>query len=488
MLDPTQFANSAPTGEMPIDQVEEMRKALVAGQTYDIKDGSGGQALRIQSLDTTMQATIQDNEHFKLFNALAKPKASATVDEWTEQSGVGGFLGGSSNGETADIRSAEGVYTRRVGLVKYLMTRRQISFVLSLQNNLADAEATEYSNGALQLLTDAEFLCFEGDSSVVPTEYDGIYKQMVDLGSNDHIIDMRGTALASQHAIMRAAALITGYGNFGVPTDLFLSQQAQADLDNSLDPAFRVPLPDVGGGGVSLGAPVVGIRTSWGPIKTQPDVFVRDEAMMVPHQVNHSTMTAANSAYKGSLAVARTNNAGPVANSQFAAGHVGYYRYGVAALGPAGESDIVYSDHNGQISNAGDAVTLAISGAGATATGFAIYRSQRTGTANTDTYSDMRLLKRVPTTTTGSGTASFQDLNSDIPGTTKAYILNLKPSHHAIAWRQYMPMVKFPLYPTVSAIIPWAQLLFGYLRISKRKHHIVIKNILANSATWRPFG
>jgi len=36
--------------------------------------------------------------------------------------------------------------------------------------------------------------------------------------------------------------------------------------------------------------------------------------------------------------------------------------------------------------------------------------------------------------------------------------------------------------------VPWAQLLFGYLRIGKRKHHVVIKNILPDGATWRPFG
>jgi hypothetical protein len=48
-------------------------------------------------------------------------------------------------------------------------------------------------------------------------------------------------------------------------------------------------------------------------------------------------------------------------------------------------------------------------------------------------------------------------------------------------------MMKFTLYPTVSATIPWAQLLFGYLRMAKRKHHAVIKNILPGSQAWRPF-
>jgi hypothetical protein len=29
--------------------------------------------------------------------------------------------------------------------------------------------------------------------------------------------------------------------------------------------------------------------------------------------------------------------------------------------------------------------------------------------------------------------------------------------------------------------------MFGYLRITKRRHHAVITNILANGAKWRPW-
>jgi hypothetical protein len=65
-------------------------------------------------------------------------------------------------------------------------------------------------------------------------------------------------------------------------------------------------------------------------------------------------------------------------------------------------------------------------------------------------------------------------------------MMNMTPGQSAITWRQLLPMIKFPLYPTNSPVIPWAQLLFGYLRISKRRHHVVIKNILPNGAIWRP--
>jgi hypothetical protein len=79
------------------------------------------------------------------------------------------------------------------------------------------------------------------------------------------------------------------------------------------------------------------------------------------------------------------------------------------------------------------------------------------------------------------------DLNRDIPGTTNAFILNLASSYTAITWRKLLPLTRFNLYPTTAAVVPWALLLFGYLRISKRKQHVVIKNVLPSSAGWRPF-
>ena len=131
----------------------------------------------------------------------------------------------------------------------------------------------------------------------------------------------------------------------------------------------------------------------------------------------------------------------------------------------------------------GDKVTLTITASvGGTETGYAIYRSRRNGTNDT---ADFRLVARVAK---GGATTTFVDRNEDIPGTSKAFLLNLNPGHTAITWRQLLPLTRFNLYPTNAAVIPWALLLFGYLRISKRRHHVMIKNILPTTATWLPKG
>lgn len=470
------------SGAVTGEQVMELQKALTMGYGTDVATLTGGGALRIQSLDTVMQATIVENKHMALFNRLPKPKVGGTVDEWTEQSGIGGFLGGATNSETGTIEEATGEYARRVGMVKYLMARRQVSFVATITHNIRDAEALEQANGALQLLSDANFLCYEGDAAVVPTEFDGIGPQLaagvVDgKVPDDHVIDMRGTPLNSIHKISQAAQTIASFGNFGTPTDIFIPQSVQTDLDTSLDPAFRVPLTDVPGGGVQLGAPVVGIRTSFGNIRNTSDVFIREGDLLAPFNTRYASVATANAAMQPSAVTATPSSD---AASQFTAQHAGLYYWGVAGVSAKGESGIRLTTQTTVA--AGEKVTLSITHANGGETGFAIYRSRKNGT---NAPADMRLVKRIPK---GAGPTSFVDLNADIPGTTKAYMLNMAPSATAILWRQLLPMMKFPLFPTSSAVVPWAQLLFGYLRISKLRHHVFIKNILPNSATWKPFG
>lgn len=479
MLPTVQTGLRTAGGEMSLGDAAELKKAMEAGYGSDVASLTGAGALRIQSLEKTMLATIQENKHFALFNELSKSSATATVDEWTEQSGVGGHLGGSTNSETGVIASAQGDYARRVGMVKYLMTRREVSYVASLQNSLVEAEAVEATNGALQLLTDAEHLCFEGNSLVVPTEFDGIYAQMEALQSADHIIDAAGGPLNAIDLVDQAAATIAGFGNFGTPTHIFTSQLVQSDFNTKLDPAFRVSL-DSNPAAIQLGAPVVGIRTSWGSIKNVPDVFIRDERQLVPFELMYAAVALANVGIKPA-SVAPVAAAGP-ADAKWVASQAGNYYYAVAGITAAGESAALVS---AQVAvAAGDAVTLTI-GKSVTGneTGYAIYRGRKNGT---NALADLRLVTRIPAAV--GATTTWVDKNRKIPGTTKAYILNMAPGAMAINWRQYLPMTKFALYPTNSAVIPWAQMLFGYLRLGKRKHHVIIENIVPTGAVWKPFG
>lgn len=479
------------TGAYGEDEVELLNKALTAGYGTDVSTFTGGAALRVESLDTVMKSTIQQNDHFKLFNALQKLKATATVDEWTERNSIGGFLGGTTNSETGNIRAAQGNYQRRVGLVKYLMTRCEVSFVSTLGTNIASSETVENEAGCLRVLTDAEFLSFEGDSSVVTTEFDGVIAQLtagVAAGQIDggNVLDCGGDSLQSIHMLNKAAAQIAGFGNFGRPTHLYMSQLTQADFDNNLDPAFRVALNNVEGG-TKIGTPVVGIRTSQGDIKTVNDVFIRDEMLQQPFEVMYPAIATANAG----LAPASVTPGSPASNaaSKFTAAQAGNYYYMVCGVTADGQSTGVVSAQVAMAAGQQVVLTIAKSAAGQE-TGYAIFRSRLNGGNSiagsvAGQGSDFRLMTRIPYS--GGATTTYTDRNTDIPGTAKAYVLNMAPGADAIAWRQLLPLLKFQLYPTAAATLPWSQLLFGYLRLAKRRQHVLIKNIITTGQVWRPF-
>lgn len=489
------MASMTPGGVIPalggshggsLEQFEELQKALQASNYQtDVATLTGGGALGVQSLDTAMKTTIQENEHFVLFNKLAKTGATNIVDEYVRQNGVGGFLGGSTNTQMGVVRASQGDYSREVGLVKFLMTLRQVGYVLNIGKNIIEATAVEERNGALQLLTDAEYLLFEGNAGASPTQFDGIFKQIDDAIANgemssDNVIDMQGVPLDAVDPFSKVNVAVSRYGSWGRSTDVFLPNSVQNDLNQGLDPAYRW-MPGSGNTPV-LGGHVEGIRLQSGVLKTSMDTFLHDEAhpMVQAFEVTQSAIATANVGFKpASLAGVAAADAA----SQFTSARAGNYYYAVEAIGPNGEGMSAVTKSAQVAVAAGDKVTLTITvSAGGNETGYRIFRSKQNGTNTTADFRLMTVVKKSGATTT------YVDLNRDIPGTVKVPLLNMGPSADAIGWRQFQPMTKIPLPFGVGGVpvISWFQFLFGYLRITKPKHHGYIKNVLPTQATWRP--
>lgn len=490
------MAGMVPGGAIPtlggtsggsLEQFQELQKALQASNYQtDVATLEGGGALTVQSLDTAMKTTIQENEHFVLFNRLNQTKAVNIVDEYVRQSSVGGFLGGSTNSQMGVVRSAQGEYSREVGLVKFLMSLRQVGYVLNIGKNIVEATAVEERNGALQLLTDAEYLLFHGNAAASPTQFDGIFTiidQEIADGkmSEDNIVDMDGAKLDSVEAFGKINTAVSRYGSWGRSTDVFLPNSVQNDLNMGLDPAFR--WTPQGNNTPMIGSHVEGIRLQHGVLKTNMDTFIHDEEhpMVKPFEVNYPDIAAKNVAFKpASIAAAPASDTA----SMFSTSRAGNYYYAVAAIGANGEGLTAATVSSQVAVAAGEKVTLTITqSASGSETGYAIYRSRQDGT---NVPADMRLVKIIKKS---GATTTYVDLNRDIPGTVSIPLLNLGPSADAIGWRQYQPMTKIPLPFGVGGVpvISWFQFLFGYLRVTKPKHHGYIKNILPSNAKWRPF-
>ncbi|EAM6792329.1 hypothetical protein E0G74_01045 [Salmonella enterica] len=494
-------------------EYEALVKALQAGsvgqngqQDYvtDVKQLNQGGALGVQSLDSTMKTTIQENQHFTLFNRLAQSNAINIVDEYSRQTHIGGFLGGSTNSQMGVVRAATGEYKREVGLVKFMMTLRQVGYVLNIGKNIAEPIAIEERNGALQLLTDANYLLYHGNADIVETQFDGIFKQIDDEIAagrmpDDCRVDMDGKPLHSVEPFSKINVAVSSYGSWGRSTDAFLPNSVQNDLNMGLDPAFRwaengTNLPIIGGH-------VPGIRLTNGILKTNMDTFIHDETNPMTHVFELTNEKIATD-LKNMAPTGVTGATSADAASRFTNGRDGNYVYAVAAISKSGAGmsiatviDAVAAPKNGE------KVTLTIAAPADKSDlgGFAIYRSKqgaaRPSTADladaTKRKAFLATLRLVTTVKADpqTGAATYEDLNRDIPGTVSVPLLNLAQGADAIGWRQFQPMTKIELPFGVGGmpVRSWFQFLFGYLRVTKPKHHGYIKNILPSDATWRPF-
>lgn len=474
-----------------MQEFEALTKALQASNyETDVTKLNQGGALGVQSLDTAMKTVIQENEHFVLFNRLAQSNAINIVDEYTRQSSVGGWLGGTTNTQMGVVRASQGEYKREVGLVKFLMTLRQVGYVLNIGKNIAEPVAVEERNGALQLLTDANYLLYHGDAEASPTQFDGLFTMLDKALANnelmdDNIIDMQGKPLNSIEPLSRLQTSVASYGSWGNVTDIFMPYSVQHDLNMSLDPAYR--WTPAGQNTPVLGGQVDGIRLTKGILKTNVDTFIQDETnpMVLPFEVKNPTIANALKTLKpGTPTATQATDA----SSQFTGKRPGVYFYAVAAIDGQGKGMSPVAVSAAIDVKADQKVTLSIpQSADKTETGYAIYRSQqlKAGTTVAPAIEEFRLVKTIPAK---GATTTFDDLNRDIPGTVKVPLLNLAPGADAIGWRQFQPMTKIPLPFGVGGmpVMSWFQFLFGYLRMTKPKHHGYIKNILPAHATWRP--
>jgi len=456
---------------------DQFMKAVTSGYATDIAGMTGGQALQLQSIEESLLATTQEEQHFVMFNDLGASNATASIDEYVTQTTIGGFPGSTFNDETGEIAEYEGDFNREFLKIKYLMTMASVSVVQANTKTVVDTIANQTKNAILRLLTDCEWGILYGDSAIVPQEFDGLAKLITANASVDHVIDLRGASFSAAAAeFIQGQQLVTGLDNFGRLTDAYMSNLVASDLDQKLDPAFRVNISSAEQK-VKVGAPVSQIVTRWGNITPKSDIFIREGELPFASRSSKLAALVAAAAMVAPASVGAV--AAPTAGSKFLTAHAGAYYYGAEALSKRGRSAFVKMGSAVTIA-AGDGVTVTITaGNGGTETGYWLFRSRRNGTnANSDFREMIRLAK-------GGATTVYVDLNQNIPGTSIAVGITRRPD--AAVVRRLLPLTKFPLATTNRPIIPWAHLLFLALRVAKPMQHVIWKNILPAAQTWRPF-
>ena len=442
--------------------LEDLTKALTAGSGTDSATFTGGRALIPESLDKTLVNVLWSQDEARLFQKLKKQSVSSVVNEWNKRDDVGNSdgawvaEGGNSFEKDQNIE--------RITLqMKYLQTKRSTTIQANVAKTTEGAEAIEVNAGTLWLVREVEKVLFGGRAAIISEQPDGLDVSIP--GSN--IIDMKGLSASSlefEKAMTRGGRIIRD--NYGKPTDLFCSTTVMEDVQDRLRDRFRFN-DNSNGDGISV---FERYPTPSGKIELIDDVFI--QAGLVPSA--GSSLTAERPQTVPTFTVAKANS-----SSSFEAGDAGDYDYQLVAVNKFGDG-VASAVVTMAAVVANDIVTLTVTNAAAVltgnATGLKVFRTKPDGTE----LREMKGLIQV------GAPATIDDLNEERPGTSSAYILNIAPNYNAIEWNQFLPMMKFPLYPTDAAIYPFLMLLFGALAVKKQEQHVRIKNILsvADDEVW----
>ena len=437
------------------EMMESLFKALEAGSGVDAASFTGGRALIPESLDTTLVNLLWKQDEAKLFKALKKQTVKSPVHQWTRRTGVGDedgawvAEGGESQEKDSDIERA---YTT----MKYLQTLRKVTLQATISNTIEDAITLEKQSGTLWIVKQVEKILFGGDSSVITEQPDGLDKLITD---SDNILDIRGKTANSaefEAAIKNGARVIRQ--NYGIATDLYCSLLAMSDVQDLLKDRIRFEAKkDVLGGAVFTEYP-----TPFGTPKLVDDLFIIEGDIPAA-----SSLTAT----RPSQPTISTSAAG--SGSDFAAGDAGTYSYKVVAVNKFGDS--LASANSEQAVTTGQEVSITCNDGGTAGTGWKIYR------AKVDETADWKFMFQVART----GDAQVvKDTNAYLPGCSTGYLLNLNGMYDAIEWQQFLPMMKFELYPTNAAVYPFLMLLFGALGLKKKEQMVKIINIAPSTLGW----
>lgn len=440
-------------------EIAELSKALEAG--YQTGAGkTGGSALRVESLEASLKVLTYTSSHIKLWKKIPKSPAYSTVEEYNQLINYGGnqnpFV---QEGELPQATDTS--YARRVQLVKFLGTTREVTHQASLVHPAhGDLIALENQSGILWLLEQVERNLFAGDSSL---SFDGEAEQWDGLDSlidASSVLDLEGNSI--QEADMEEAAneIIE---NYGFPTDMFLGTRTMSDLVKTFYPRERVSLPAPQNG--QVGQSIQTISTQAGVIEFNPDVFIRQtstppaaatspNAPAAPQQIADPTFAGTDGDH---------NKGAPTGETAVNYVATACNRFGESAPSPV-QAATVDMEQVAQKDSGNHVVVTVLNAASVgafPAEYIRIYRSSASLDLTTvpADMSSYALIAQVPVSSqAGGGSTVYNDVNLTLPFTSTAYLGELTPS--VLTFRQLMPMMKMDL-AVLSPAYRWMILLYG---------------------------
>jgi len=445
-------------GQMNAESLELLQKALTAGSGVDASSFTGGRALIPESLDSTLVNILHTQDEAVIFQALKKQPIKSPVHQWDERTDVGSD-DGAWVPEGGDSEEADQDIARKYMTAKYLQTLRKVTLQASISNMIENAMVLEQNAGTLWIIRNAEKGIISGNSDYIAEQPDGLIKQI----PAANVLDIRGadaSSVAFENAFEEGCRLIRD--KYGRASNFYSSTMVMQDVQRLLRDRIRFDAGRTEGNAVFENYP-----TPFGKPALKEDIFIKEGNIPVP-----STLTS-----KRPDAPTIGSPTSPAdAASQFGANDAGDYVYKVVAMNRYGDS-VASAESIVTGVAAGDKVVLPVTKGTITPTAYKVYRSKKGGA----TGAEVRYAFTVAYT---ASPQDVEDFNADLPGTSSGFQLTMDQVYDAIEWFQFLPLMKFDLYPTNAAVYPFLMLLFGSLALKKPVQHVRIKNISPANLGW----
>lgn len=449
-------AGDALFGESTMAEVAELRKALSIGYTQPTT-GQGFDALRVESLESTLKVLTYQMEDMNLWSKIPKKGATSTVEEFNRLLSYGSDAGG-FNASGALPETEDSVYERADQKVKYMGTTREVHHPATLVGTVPpDVVGQETINGAIWLMGKANNALYYADADAIPLSFNGIAAQIEDGGGT--IVDMRGLPL-SQDTFENLGQTVVD--NFGRISKLFSNGRVFTDFSKLFHATQRHITPPAKAG--IAGTPMTGYQTINGVIEFEADMFVR---------AGLAALAAASSSKAPTAPTVSPGTPGATTGSQFVTADAGTYKYQVSAVNNYGESLPTAATANVTLA-AGEGVVLTITDGGGTygATAYRIYRTNK-GSALPALGLGI-LVPRNKIAGVYQATTTWTDKNDYLPGTFMGIAATM--DSEVFCFKQLLPMVKMDL-ARIAPSVRWMQLMYGTPIVYAPKKMAIIRNI-----------
>jgi len=464
------FFDNVSSGEMSAGEVNELQKALAAGYGTDSSQFTGGRALIPENLESeVVNVVAQLKEDCKVMNSVKKTPVRSTVHEVNLRTGHGDYrhLSVAEGGASIDTDQS---LERKTFAMKYLQTRRSVTKQMEAAETFEGALASEKLAGVETIIKGAEYQCFHGDSSIVPTEFDGFLASIKKANAADqNIINLKGSTLGnySEKIFDEIAAMVRGKGGF-LDKALFPTVLAKdikeifADKQRYL---MNNPIPNLSFKTIPDYGTAIGANIALSGEEAGDDMFFEVKGAVV----------AEGDATRRPAAPTSVTASASGSGSSFTANDAGDYIYTVHAVNQYGISAGTSIAAAVTVA-AGNKVALTITpGSGVAATGFIICRSKK---------GDTKVMEMDKVADSGNATTVYEDTNDELPGTASMIFLPKKRFQPVYTFGQLLPACTFPLAPTNTAETPFLVMLYGGLEVRAPKHCGLVKNISYNGGLY----